>query len=88
MLKKLITPAERDAVIRGLAGCGLPVWSPLLERAGARGEPDVLAGLEQFREHLGGRLCITLPAPLGAKREVHTINLPLMKKAIGLLCPT
>jgi len=88
MLKKLITPAERDAIIRGLAGCGLPVWSPLLERAGAHGEPDVLEGLEQFREHLGGRLCVTLPCPIGAAREVHRINLPFMKKAIGLLRPT
>jgi 3-dehydroquinate synthase len=87
MLKKMITPAERAAIVRGLADCGLPVWSPLLERPGARGEPDVLAGLEQFREHLGGRLCITLPKPLGAKVEVHRISLPLMKKAIGLLRP-
>ncbi len=87
MLKKFISQAERDAVIRGLADCGLPVWSHLLARKNTDGEPEVLAGLEQFREHLGGRLCITLPAPLGAKREVRTINLPLMKKAIGLLRP-
>lgn len=87
MLKKMIAPAERDAIVKGLSDCGLPVWSPLLERPGARGEPDVLAGLEQFREHLGGRLCITLPQPLGAKVEVHRISLPLMKKAIGLLRP-
>jgi 3-dehydroquinate synthase len=87
MLKGLLTAAERDAIVKGLSDCGLPVWSPLLERPGACGEPDVLAGLEQFREHLGGRLCITLPAPLGAKREVHRISLPLMKKAIGLLRP-
>jgi len=87
MLKKLLPPAERDAIVQGLAACGLPVWSPLLERPGAHGEPDVLAGIEQFREHLGGRLCITLPAPLGTKVEVHRINLALMKKAIGLLRP-
>jgi 3-dehydroquinate synthase len=85
MLKKFITPEEREAIIRGLATCGLPVWSPLLARSSAGEGPDVLAGIEQFREHLGGRLCITLPAPIGAKREVHTIDLPLMKKAIGLL---
>ncbi len=87
MLKRLIAPGERAAIIQGLTACGLPVWSPLLERAGARGEPDVLAGLEQFREHLGGRLCITLPKPLGAKIEAHRISLPLMKRAIGLLRP-
>jgi 3-dehydroquinate synthase len=86
MLKKLIPPAERDAVVRGLAECGLPVWSPLLERRGANGEPDILAGIEQFREHLGGRLCVTLPKPLGSKTEVHTMDPALVKQAIALLC--
>ena len=85
MLKRFVTPAERDAIIRGLAECGLPVWSPLLERADARGKPDVFAGLEQFREHLGGNLCVTLPKPLGSKIEVHRMNIALLEKAIGLL---
>ena len=85
MLKGMITPQERAQIIQGLSDCGLPVWSPLMERAGAHGEPDVLEGLEQFREHLGGQLCITLPNPVGAKREVHSMSLALVKKAIGLL---
>lgn len=88
LLKRMITREERDAIVCGLDACGLPVWSPLLERLDAHGEPDVLGGLEQFREHLGGTLCITLPKPLGAKVEVHRVNLPIMKKAIGLLRPT
>ena len=85
LLKGLIPIADHAAIIRGLAECGLPVWSPLLERPGAHGEPDVLEGLEQFREHLGGKLSITLPCPIGAKREVHRMNLALVKKAITLL---
>ena len=84
MLKKLITPAEREAIVRGLAECGLPVWSPLLTRE-REGRLDILAGLEQFREHLGGRLNITLPAPIGAKREVHTMDTAVIRKAINLL---
>lgn len=87
MLKRLITPAEHQSIIDGLATCGLPVWSPLLERPGADGQPDVLVGLEQFREHLGGRLCITLPRSIGDKVEVHRIDLPLMVEAIGRLRP-
>lgn len=87
MFKRLITPAEHDAIIGGLSDCGLPVWSPLLARAGRRGEPDVLEGLEQFREHLGGRLCVTLPAPLGARRECHAMSRALIKKAIAFLAP-
>ena len=85
LLKGLIPVADHAAIIRGLSACGLPVWSPLLERQGAHGEPDVLEGLEQFREHLGGKLSITLPCPVGAKREVHRMNLALVKQAIALL---
>ncbi|MEI7900446.1 MAG: 3-dehydroquinate synthase [bacterium] len=85
MLKGMISPSERTQIVQGLADCGMPVWSPLLERAGSTGEPDVLRGLEQFREHLGGRLCITLPRPIGKKHEVHSINVALVKKAISLL---
>ena len=84
-LKGLIGPEECDQIVKGLSDCGLPVWSPLLERADSAGEPDVLKGLEQFREHLGGTLCITLPAPVGVKREVHGMNLALVKQAIALL---
>jgi 3-dehydroquinate synthase len=87
MLKRLLTPAERQSILDGLAACGLPVWSPLLERPGADGQPAVLAGIEQFREHLGGRLCVTLPRSLGDKVEVHSISLPLMIKALALLHP-
>jgi 3-dehydroquinate synthase len=87
MLKRYITPADHQAALKGLADCGLPVWSHLLARKNTDGEPEVLAGLEQFREHLGGRLCVTLPRPLGDKIEVHSMSPALIKKAIGLLTP-
>jgi len=91
MLKKMITPAEHQAILRGLSTCGLPLYSPLLQRS-AHGQLDILDGIEQFREHLGGKLCITLPCPLGSKREVHTLDIKLMVQAIEMLskaeCPT
>jgi 3-dehydroquinate synthase len=87
MLKNFIAAAERDAIVHGLATCGLPTWSPLLDRANARGERDVLGGLEQFREHLGGELCITLPRPIGAACNVHRMNLAQINRAIELLRP-
>jgi 3-dehydroquinate synthase len=85
MLKGMISREDRSQIVQGLSACGLPVWSPLLERANSAGEFDVLGGLEQFREHLGGKLCITLPDPVGAKREVHSMSAALIKEAIGLL---
>lgn len=85
MLQRLITPEEREAVIQGLKACDLPVWSPLLERLDGSGELDVFEGLEQFREHLGGKLCVTLPAPLGKGCEVHRMNRTILKRAIAML---
>ncbi|MCL2104150.1 MAG: 3-dehydroquinate synthase, partial [Kiritimatiellaeota bacterium] len=78
-LKRMIPEAEHTAILKGLTDCGLPVYSPLLER------PELLGGLEQFREHLGGRLCVTLPSPLGAKREVHAMDPRLIHAAISHL---
>lgn len=86
-LKGLITQADQDAILKGLTDCGLPIFSPLLQRS-TQGKLDIFDGIEQFREHLGGKLCITLPCPLGSKREVHTLDMNVLSKAIDLLSKT
>jgi len=45
----------------------------------------LLNGIEEFREHLGGQLTITLISDLGAKHDVHTIDMGLMSQAITKL---
>ncbi len=42
----------------------------------------LLDGLEEFREHLGGQLAITLLKGLGQGFEVHEMNLPKVIEAI------
>ena len=46
---------------------------------------SLLNGIEEFREHLGGQLTITLISGLGIKHDVHTIDLKVMKDAIAKL---
>ncbi|MEO9481776.1 MAG: 3-dehydroquinate synthase [Maribacter dokdonensis] len=46
---------------------------------------QLLNGIEEFREHLGGQLTITLISDLGIKHDVHTIDMELMSKAITKL---
>ncbi|MDQ6813948.1 MAG: 3-dehydroquinate synthase, partial [Bacteroidota bacterium] len=41
----------------------------------------VLQGLNEFREHLGGRLTITLLSTIGKGQEVHEVDWHLLKKA-------
>ena len=40
-------------------------------------------GLRDFREHLGGELCVTFPQGLGARFEMHEIDLPLMERCLN-----
>jgi 3-dehydroquinate synthase len=43
---------------------------------------SVLAGLEEFREHLGGELTITLLREIGQGIEVHEMNRAKIVEAI------
>jgi 3-dehydroquinate synthase len=59
---------------------GLPRWAPPLADGRA-----VLSGLQEFREHLGGRLTIMLLAGIGQPVEVHEVDPGVVEEAIALL---
>lgn len=67
-----------------LSTLGLPRWHDALDLR-EDGTRLVLAGLEEFREHLGGQLTITLLDEIGRGVEVHTIDDPRMDTAIERL---
>ncbi|GBC59105.1 3-dehydroquinate synthase [Desulfonema ishimotonii] len=70
----LISETDLTHILDGVTACGLSVWDNLLERRHPDGQPEILDGLAQFREHLGGRLTITLPDGIGRKVEVHEVD--------------
>lgn len=70
---------EFQAIHGAVAATGLPVWFDLLER------PELLEGIEEFREHLGGGLCITFPRGIGAGFETGDIDLHAMREAVRQL---
>jgi len=84
MLDKRISEDDFNSIVSALQRCGLPTSSKLLERLDSDGNPSVLKGIEQFREHLGGELNITLPCPIGQKVEVHHMDSTLLKKALAI----
>lgn len=45
---------------------------------------ELLKGIEEFREHLGGELTITLISDIGKKYDVHQIDMQRMKTAIAV----
>lgn len=46
---------------------------------------NLLDGIQEFREHLGGKLTITLIKNIGTKIDVNKIDLKIMRKAITKL---
>ncbi len=84
MRQGLLPGADARRLLAGLRACGLPVWDRLLGRRAA-GRLAVLGGLEDFREHLGGELTVTLPGPLGRRTEVHEMDAALIAECIGVL---
>ena len=65
-----------DRVLRVLESLGFEFFTPDLQRE------ELLAGLEEFREHLGGRLAITLLRDIGVGFEVNEMKLELIREAI------
>ena len=60
-----------ERVLKLIEGCeGSSSYSEWLESEEG-GKHVILRGLEEFREHLGGRLTITLVPEIGKKTEVH-----------------
>ena len=69
-----LLPAEAGHTIVALIqGLGLPIYHPALELPG-RELPLYLDGLEEFRQHLGGQLSITLLSAIGEGVQVHAID--------------
>jgi 3-dehydroquinate synthase len=80
-----MTLAEGDRLIGLLHQLGFTLWHPQLASLDENGVPLVLAGIEDFRQHLGGALCITLVAQRGRGEEVNHINQPAMIEALTWL---
>ncbi|HZR20607.1 MAG TPA: 3-dehydroquinate synthase [Verrucomicrobiae bacterium] len=72
--------AER--VLRLLEELGFDLFTPELLVNGPTHRLAVLAGLEEFREHLGGELTLTLLRAIGEAFEVHEINLGVLIESI------
>ena len=85
MSKGLISPADLERILTGMTRAGLPIYSEYLHRRDGQGELEILIGLERFREHLGGRMNITLPDGLGARLEVHRMDGDLIIEAVNAL---
>ncbi|MGV3484509.1 MAG: 3-dehydroquinate synthase [Planctomycetaceae bacterium] len=68
--------AVAERVCRCLADLGLPLWDDSLDDF-----DRLLVGLEEFRQHLGGRLTVTMLRNVGDPIDVHEIDTDQMREA-------
>lgn len=71
--------ASMKRVLALIDNLGFPLTHPLLEVTDD--SSPLLMGLNEFREHLGGRLTIMLLKEIGKGEEVHEMDAAIVKKA-------
>jgi 3-dehydroquinate synthase len=72
--KGILEAATAQRVLALVERIGFETYHPSLLSKGRSGEPAILEGLEEFREHLGGELTVTLVPQIGQKVEVHDMD--------------
>jgi 3-dehydroquinate synthase len=78
----LLDEKSADRILKLLEKLGFDLFANELLNLGSDGNLQVLGGLNEFREHLGGELTITLLRAIGQGVEVHEMNLPKVVEAI------
>jgi len=84
-LKGLLASGEELRICRLLEQLGFRLWHPVLATAADGAGDQLLGGLREFREHLGGDLTITLLVAIGRGFEVHEIDERGMLQAVRWL---
>jgi 3-dehydroquinate synthase len=91
----LLATSALERLLKLAARLGLPLFHPALltrsqHAAASSAVPpgqklEILSGLEHFREHLGGTLCLTLLTGIGQSVEVSTMDEDRIEEAVAWL---
>jgi 3-dehydroquinate synthase len=81
----LLDEAALPRVLGLMEALGLPTWHGALAMADPSGRPAILRGLEEFREHLGGELHVTLLRDIGEGFEVTEMDEARILRALAWL---
>ncbi len=74
-----LTQPDLLTILSLLRQIGFELYHPSLR------DSQLLDGLREFQEHLGGRLTIMLLEAIGSGKEVHRMNSEIIKKSIDVL---
>lgn len=85
VLKSLLKSGEELRIYALLQALGFKLKNPELSSRSSTGHLNIVEGLNEFKEHLGGELTITLLNDIGVGIEVHTMDEKLITKSIEWL---
>ena len=77
-----LSAADAERVLALLHDLGFRIWDDLLAHDDSR---PLLGGLDEFREHLGGRLTLVLPVSPGRSVEIHELPPAVVRTALAEL---
>jgi 3-dehydroquinate synthase len=78
-LAGLLPEADLTRILAILPDLGFSPWHPALAAI------DMEASIEAFREHLGGRLFLSMLTGIGSRVEVNEVDFELMRRAVAML---
>jgi 3-dehydroquinate synthase len=82
---EMIPMALADDILETMRSCGLVLWHDALIQRDGSGQLQLLRGLEEFREHLGGRLTLAMPTGIGSFVDVHALPDHIVEQALRML---
>jgi 3-dehydroquinate synthase len=81
----LLPELHAERILRVIQALGFELFEPVKQIRSASGRQDMLDGLEEFREHLGGRLTIPMIRAPGDRLDVHEMDGPAVKASFDEL---
>ena len=81
----MLAAGGEERVYQLLKHLGFYLWHPAMETRDEQGRLIIMRGIEEFREHLGGELTITLLRDIGHGEEVHSMDNDEILHAIAWL---
>lgn len=81
----LLPESMAEQILGMLQDLGFELYTPLLEERGPDGRHEIVHGLDEFREHMGGRLTIPMIRAPGDRVDLHSIDAGLVEASIAEL---
>ena len=84
-LARHLSTEATERILRLIQALGFDLWAVELDLRDVDGQPTVIRGLEEFREHLGGALTVTLLSGIGQGFEVNAMDKAMILQAMNQL---